>query len=36
VVADSPLTAAMKDQLQWTVVQEDADWVYLVAPDASS
>jgi hypothetical protein len=31
---DSSVSAAMQDQLHWTVAQKDADWVYLVAPDA--
>lgn len=32
VLADSPLSAAMQDQLHWRVVQKDGAWVYLVAP----
>jgi hypothetical protein len=32
VRVDSALTAAMRDQLHWKLVQEDGDWVYLVAP----
>lgn len=31
---DSSVSAAMQDQLHWTVAQKDADWVYLVAPGA--
>jgi hypothetical protein len=31
---DSSVSAAMQDQLHWKVAQQDADWVYLVAPDA--
>ena len=34
--ADKPLTAALQDQLHWRVVQQDDDWVYLVAPDPAS
>ena len=30
----SPVSAAMQDQLHWTVAQKDGSWVYLVAPDA--
>jgi len=28
----SPVSAALQDQLGWTVVQKDRDWVYLEAP----
>jgi hypothetical protein len=31
---DSPLSTALQDQLGWTQVQKDGDWVYLEAPDA--
>jgi hypothetical protein len=32
LVAHSPLSAAMQDQLHWQVVAHDGGWVYLVAP----
>ena len=32
--ADTPLSAAVQDSLGWRVVDEDGEWVYLVAPAA--